>query len=69
MASLVTRPNVVAPDDMYAMLVDTHRGLTDAQSADVNVRLVLLLANHIGDAEVVAEAIAAAREGGPDGAR
>ena len=69
MASLVTQANVAAPDDVYAMLVDAHRGLTDAQSADVNVRLVLLLANHIGDPQVIGEAIAAAREDTPGGAR
>jgi hypothetical protein len=42
------------------MLVDAHRGLSDAESERLNVRLVLLLANHIGDAQVIAEAIAAA---------
>lgn len=62
MASLDTHPNFAAPDDVYAMLVDAHRGLSDAQSQRVNVRLVLLLANHIGDPQVIADAIAAARE-------
>jgi 3-(3-hydroxy-phenyl)propionate hydroxylase len=69
MASLVTSPNVGVPDDLYALLVDAHRDLTDAQSQDANVRLVLLLANHIGDPQVVAEAIAAARECLADGGR
>ena len=62
MASLDTHSNFAAPDDVYAMLVDAHRGLSDAQSQRVNVRLVLLLANHIGDPKVIADAIAAARE-------
>jgi hypothetical protein len=62
MAALATKPNLAAPDDIYAMLVDAHRDLTDAQSQRVNVRLVLLLANHVGDPQVIAEAIAAARE-------
>jgi hypothetical protein len=44
-------------------LIATHRGLSDAQSAMVNAKLVLLLANHIGDPDVLAEAMAAAREG------
>lgn len=60
MASLDTHPNLAAPDDVYEMLVDAHRGLTDAQSQRVNVRLVLLLANHVGDPQVIGEAIAAA---------
>ncbi|HXU51719.1 MAG TPA: DUF2783 domain-containing protein, partial [Casimicrobiaceae bacterium] len=47
-------------DDIYAMLVDAHRGLSDAESERINVRLVLLLANHIGDPQVIAEAIAEA---------
>jgi hypothetical protein len=60
---LNTEPNLIAPDDFYEQLIATHRGLTDAQSALVNAKLVLLLANHIGDAAVLAQAMAAAREG------
>jgi dienelactone hydrolase len=61
MATLDTRPRLAGADAIYAMLVDAHRDLTEAQSERVNVRLVLLLANHIGDQHVIAEAIAAAR--------
>jgi Protein of unknown function (DUF2783) len=61
MATLDTRPRLAAADTIYAMLVDAHRDLTEAQSGRVNVRLVLLLANHIGDQDVIAGAIAAAR--------
>jgi hypothetical protein len=50
-------------DDFYEMLIDTHRELNDAQSRLVNARLVLLLANHIGDLRVLREALAAARAG------
>lgn len=60
---LNTEPNLPAPDDFYESLIATHRGLTDAQSALVNAKLVLLLANHIGDPGVLAQAMAAAREG------
>jgi len=63
MASLVTESNLAAPDDFYEQLIDMHRGLDDAASALVNAKLILLLANHIGDAEVLAQAMAAAREG------
>ena len=62
MATLVTDPNIAAPDDFYEELIGMHRGLTDAQSALVNAKLVLLLANHIGDAGVLRAAMAAARE-------
>jgi len=63
MATLNTEPNIDAPDDFYERLIATHRGLSDEDSAIVNARLVLLLANHIGDPAVLAEAMAAAREG------
>jgi hypothetical protein len=63
MAKLETEPNLPAPDDFYERLIGMHRGLTDEQSALVNAKLVLLLANHIGDPDVLAEAMAAAREG------
>ncbi|MBR9970248.1 DUF2783 domain-containing protein [Magnetospirillum sulfuroxidans] len=49
-------------DDFYEMLIETHRDLTDEQSALVNAKLILLLANHIGDMDVLAEAMKAARE-------
>ena len=62
MALLNTEPNLPVPDDFYEELIATHRGLSDAQSALVNAKLVLLLANHIGDPAVLAQAMAAARD-------
>ena len=62
MATLNTEPNLASPDDFYERLIATHRGLSDEDSALVNAKLVLLLANHIGDATVLAQAMAAARE-------
>jgi hypothetical protein len=59
---LITTPNLAAPDDFYEALLETHRDLDDAQSALVNAKLVLLLANHIGDLDVLRAAMAAARE-------
>jgi hypothetical protein len=61
MATLTTDPNIASPDDFYEELIDLHRELTDAQSALVNAKLILLLANHIGDADVLRAAMAAAR--------
>jgi hypothetical protein len=56
--------NAYSPgDNFYEQLLDGHRGLTDAQSELMNARLVLLLANHIGDLRVLKEAVAAARSG------
>lgn len=58
---LNTQPNLPRPDDFYQALVDLHRDLDEEQSRRVNARLILLLANHIGDPEVLAEAMAIAR--------
>jgi hypothetical protein len=49
-------------DDFYEALIDTHRDLSDEQSALLNARLILLLANHIGDLGVLREAMKIARE-------
>ena len=59
---LNTNPNMATPDDFYEELIGLHRDLTDAQSALVNAKLVLLLANHVGDLGVLREAMRAARE-------
>lgn len=50
-------------DDFYEALIETHRDLSDEQSALLNARLVLLLANHVGDLSVLREAMRLAREG------
>ncbi len=55
---------IAAPDEFYEALTELHRDLDFAESAKVNAKLVLLLANHIGDMKVLKEAIAAARRGG-----
>ncbi|MBV8538299.1 MAG: DUF2783 domain-containing protein [Alphaproteobacteria bacterium] len=51
------------PDDFYDALIAAHRDLSEAQSAELNAKLILLLANHIGDLDVIREALAAARDG------
>ena len=62
MARLNTEPNLPAPDDFYEELIGLHRDLDPTQSALVNAKLILLLANHIGDTEVLRAAMAAAVE-------
>jgi hypothetical protein len=51
------------PDDFYELLIEAHRGLTDQQSAMLNAKLILLLCNHVGDLEVIREALDQARQG------
>lgn len=58
---LITTPHLSAPDDFYEALIDTHRDLSAEQSQALNARLVLLLANHIGDFGVLKQALLAAR--------
>jgi len=70
--SLIIEPNFREPgkryfrdfspgDDFYQLLIDTHRGLSEEQSAMVNAKLILILSNHIGDISVLREAIQMAR--------
>ena len=59
--SLNTEPNIDRPDDFYQVLIEAHAGLTDAQSAALNARLILLLANQVGDFETLLAVVAAAR--------
>jgi hypothetical protein len=61
MSQLMTAPNLASPDDFYEALIEMHRDLDDAQSQAVNARLILLLANHIGDLQVLRDAMAHAR--------
>ncbi|AYQ37457.1 MULTISPECIES: DUF2783 domain-containing protein [Burkholderia] len=63
MPSLDTRPRLADPDAFYEALIDMHRDLSDADSQLVNAKLILLLANQIGDADVLREAMTLARQG------
>ena len=58
---LITSPNFSAADDFYEALIDAHHDLDNVQSLALNARLVLLLANHIGDFGVLKQALNAAR--------
>jgi hypothetical protein len=66
--SLSTQSNFADPDAAYRLIVEAHRGLSDEASAALDAALVLLLANHIGDAEVLREAIALAKRRLPEAA-
>ena len=63
MAHLRTETAFDKPDDFYELLIAAHRGLSDEQSAMVNAKLILLLANHIGDLDVIREALDHAKQG------
>jgi 3-(3-hydroxy-phenyl)propionate hydroxylase len=59
---LTREPNLEDPDGLYAAILEAHCDLSEAESVALNARLVLLLANHIGDEAVVREALALARQ-------
>lgn len=63
MIGLITKPNITDADGFYARLLAAHRGLSEAESHALNARLVLVLANHVGDAEALDAALALARDG------
>ena len=60
MGKLITASQFPDPDAAYRSIIEAHRGLSDEASANLDARLVLVLANHIGDADVLADAIALA---------
>lgn len=53
-------PNIPDPDGFYDELLSAHDGLTKDQSDALNARLILILANHIGDRSVLRDALKAA---------
>lgn len=62
MATLTTNTNLADPDGFYASLIDAHSDLSPQQSHAMNAALVLLLANHIGDMDVINQALSQARQ-------
>jgi len=59
-----SEPNIADPDAFYEAWVAAHEGLSEAESADLDARLVLVLANQVGDLQVLLDCIAAARNAG-----
>ena len=59
------RPHIPDADGFYEALIDAQRDLGDEEALQFQARLVLVLANHVGDREVLTEALAVARRGLP----
>jgi len=59
--ALLTSSNFANRMTPFGRLVEAHRGLSDEQSADLDAALVLILANHVGDLDVLREAIVLAK--------
>jgi hypothetical protein len=62
--TLTTTPNILDSDGFYAALLTAHKGLTPDESHALNARLILILANHIGDRVTLDQALALARSPG-----
>ena len=61
MTKLVTQSQFADPDAAFVALVEARRGLSLEEAAALDTRLALILANHIGDLDVLNEAIALAQ--------
>ena len=62
MPDLITTANLADPDAVFEALMNAHRDLAPEASRQLDAKLVLLLANHIGDPDIVKQAIALAAE-------
>jgi hypothetical protein len=62
MPKLITESRFPDPDAAFVALVQARRGLNEQQAAELDARLVLILANHIGDPDILAEAIVLAKD-------
>lgn len=60
--ALIIEPNIDQPDEFYQALIDAHRALSEADSLRLNSRIILILANQVGDVDTLIEAIALARQ-------
>ena len=60
MANLNLSTNIIDPDGFYSELLVAHEGLSKGESDGLNARLILVLANQIGDREVLSEALSVA---------
>ncbi len=56
-----TALNFQDTDTFYEQLLDAHAGLAPTQSELLNARLILLLANQVGDARVLKDCVEAAK--------
>jgi hypothetical protein len=64
MSTLILTPNIPNGDDFYEKLLNAHEGLSKEQSDALNARLILVLSNHIGDIDILEQALDAAKTTG-----
>lgn len=59
--SLNLQPNIEQPDTFYEFLTDAQRELSDEDANNMNARLVLILANQVGNLDDLKQAIELAK--------
>lgn len=59
--SLNLKPNIENPDVFYEMLTDAQRDISDEEANDMNARLVLILANQVGNLDDLRQAVEMSR--------
>jgi hypothetical protein len=64
MSTLILTPNIPNGDDFYEKLLSAHEGLSKEQSDALNARLILVLSNHIGDLDILEQALDSAKTAG-----
>ena len=64
MSTLILTPNITNGDDFYEKLLNAHEGLSKEQSDALNARLILVLSNHIGDIDLLEQALEASKTAG-----
>lgn len=62
--NLIRTPQIENPDGFYEELVNAQRDMTDTDAQKMLAKLVLLLANHVGDRQVLSEALEIAAQRG-----
>ena len=64
--ALNLKKNIARPDDFYQELIDMQRDMSEAQVQLMNAKLILILSNHIGDAQTLSEAMSLAKDQSAD---
>lgn len=59
---LMTDSRFKDPDQAFVTLIEARRGLSEREASEMDAKLVLILANHIGDMQILKEAIAFAKQ-------
>jgi hypothetical protein len=60
--NIITELNISNPDSFYEKLINLHEGLSDKESALLNSKIILIMANQIGDEAILSDLLLMAKE-------